>query len=79
MAKMRTTNAAEPKAESMPMRMPLPVEPPSLLLLMLMTMLVSWGASSHVERESLADGVDLVYDVSILTVSCYRGVDMEMR
>ena len=40
MAKMKTTKAAEPKAESIPMRMPLPVEPPSLLL-MLMTMLVS--------------------------------------
>lgn len=46
MANIRTTKAALPKAESMPIRMPLPVE--SVLLLMLMTMLApSWGCSRH--------------------------------
>lgn len=46
MANSKTTKAALPKAESIPIRMPLPVE--SLVLLMLITMLVpSCGCSRH--------------------------------
>ena len=63
MAKTRTTKAADPKAESMPMRIPFPVDPS--LLLILMTMFVpSWGVSRHGDRWSAGDEAVWWYDVA---------------
>lgn len=60
------------------MRIPLPVEPPSPLLI-LMTMFVSCGASRHGDRRWVVVGFNLVYDVetvvgAVSKTSCIMNV-----
>lgn len=48
MAKIKTTKAAEPKAESMPIRIPFPVEPSLLVILIITVSLICIAACADI-------------------------------